>query len=89
MFCIQQKKTALFHAQLSKAMNSKAIGLCAQFLRFGIDSILIILNEWITFLINLIINDKGVYRTAPATQGLLIIWVYRSKGVQEYKSTRV
>ena len=40
--------------------------LAPQFLRFGIDSVLKILNESI-YLINEPMNDKGVYRTAPAT----------------------
>ena len=38
-------------------------------LRFGINSVLKILNETITYSI----NDKGVYRTAPATPGLRMI----------------
>ena len=42
-----------------------------QILRFGIDSFLNILNERITQLINEWINYEGVYRTAPATPGLL------------------
>ena len=41
-----------------------------QLLRFGIDSVLKILNKRITQLM----NHEGVYRTAPATPGLLIIW---------------
>ena len=43
-----------------------------QLLRFGIDSVLKILNERMTQLINELMNDGGVYRTAPATPGLLI-----------------
>ena len=41
-------------------------------LRFGIDSVLKILNERITYWMNEWINDEGVYRTALATPGLLI-----------------
>ena len=40
-------------------------------LRFGIDSVLKIVNENMTQSINQSINDKGVCRTAPATLGLL------------------
>ena len=40
-----------------------------QLLRFGIDSVLKILNKKMTQWIN---YDKGVYRIAPATPGLLI-----------------
>ena len=42
-----------------------------QLLRFGIDSALKILNEIINQWINEIMNLQGVYRTAPATPGLL------------------
>ena len=38
-----------------------------QLLRFGIDSVLKILNERMTYSV----NDEGVYRSAPATPGLL------------------
>ena len=38
-----------------------------QLLWFGIDSVLKIMNERITQSV----NDEGVYRTAPATPGLL------------------
>ena len=41
-------------------------------LRFGIDSVLKILNERMTQLMNKSISDEGVCRTAPATPGLLI-----------------
>ena len=56
---------------------------------FGVDSILKILNERITKLM----NDKGVYRRARATQGLLnICKFYIRKGLLEtkvhYKSPR-
>ena len=44
-----------------------------QLLRFGIDSVLKILNERITELINELMSDKGDCRTAPATPGLLLI----------------
>ena len=40
-------------------------------LRFGIDSVLKILSKRITYQINELMNDEGVYRTAPATPGLL------------------
>ena len=43
-----------------------------QLLLFGIDCVLKILNKRITYWINEWINDKGVYRTAPATPGLSI-----------------
>ena len=50
--------------------------LAPQLLRFGIDSVLKILNERMTqimtYWINESVNDEGVYRTAPATPGLLI-----------------
>ena len=41
--------------------------LALTLLRFGIDSVLKILNKRITQSV----NDKGVYRPAPATPGLL------------------
>ena len=44
-----------------------------QLLRFGIDSVLKILNERITQSVNQSVNDEGVYRTALATPGLLFI----------------
>ena len=49
-----------------------------QLLRFGIDSVLKILNERMTFneSINEIINHKAVYRTAPATLGLLLLLLF-------------
>ena len=44
-----------------------------QILLFEIDSVLNILNKKITQLMNELMNNKGVYRTAPATPGLLNI----------------
>ena len=44
-----------------------------QLLRFGIDRVLKNVNERITLLLNQSMNDAGVYRTAPATPGLLKI----------------
>ena len=46
--------------------------LAPQLLQFGINSVLKILNERMTYSMNEGINYKGVYRTAPATLGLLI-----------------
>ena len=43
-----------------------------QLLWFGINSVLKILNKSMTKSINQSIDDKGVYRIAPATPGLLI-----------------
>ena len=40
-------------------------------LRFGIDSVLKILNERISYSMNEYMNPKGVHGTSPATQGLL------------------
>ena len=40
-----------------------------QLLRFGMDSVLKILNERITQLVNELMNEGGVYRIAPATPG--------------------
>ena len=42
-----------------------------QLLWFGIDSVLKILNERITQSMNELMNHESVYRTAPATPGLL------------------
>ena len=42
-------------------------------LRFGIDSVLKILNKRSSQTMNYLINYEGVYRTAPATQGLVNI----------------
>ena len=44
--------------------------LAPQFLQFGIDSVLKILNKRMNEWIDKWINDKGIYRTAPATPGL-------------------
>ena len=44
-----------------------------QILLFEIDSVLKILNENITQWMNELMNNQGVYRTAPATPGLLNI----------------
>ena len=41
---------------------------------FGIDSVLKILNKRITDSVNKWNNDKDVFRTAPATLGLINIW---------------
>ena len=46
--------------------------IASYLLGFGIDSVLKILNERITDWTNQLMNYKCVYRTAPATQGLLI-----------------
>ena len=45
-----------------------------QLLRFGIYSVLKILNERMTQSVNESVIYKGVYRTAPATLGLLTTW---------------
>ena len=51
-----------------------------QLLRFGIDSVLKILNERISLWMNKLINYEGVYRTAPATAGLLkVVRKFRRK----------
>ena len=42
-----------------------------QLLRFGIDSVLKILNERITQSMNELMSDEGVCRTAPAPPGQL------------------
>ena len=42
-------------------------------LRFGSEGVLKIFPQRITQLINLLMNDEGVCRTAPATPGLLNI----------------
>ena len=47
-----------------------------QLLLFGIDSVLKILNKRITKSVNESVNDEGVYRTALAPPGLLIIICY-------------
>ena len=44
-------------------------------LRLGIDSVLNILNERITEWIHEFMNHKAVYRTAPATSGLLKTYI--------------
>ena len=44
-----------------------------QLLKFGIDSVLKILNERITHSMNQLIRNGGDCRTAPATPGLLNI----------------
>ena len=59
-----------------------------QLLRFGIDSVLKILNtnndpidEWM--------KDKGVSRTAPATPGLLIIYGEKVSSPKERQGNRI
>ena len=47
-----------------------------QLLRFGLDSVLKIVNKRITDLINESVSYKGVCRTARATPGLLITKVF-------------
>ena len=44
-------------------------------LQFGKDTVLKIGRKGITELMNESVNDKGVCRTAPATPGLLIIYL--------------
>ena len=45
-----------------------------QLLQFGIDIVWKILNERMTYSVNESMNYKCVYRTAPATPGLLIMF---------------
>ena len=42
------------------------------FLRFGIEGLMKIFSQIMTYWINEWVNDKGVYKTAPATPGLHI-----------------
>ena len=48
-----------------------------QLLRFGIDSVLMMLNKRMTQLISELIHYKGIYKTAPETRGPVIrLWVF-------------
>ena len=45
-----------------------------ELLRFGSEGVLKIFPHRITQLFNQLMSDRGVFRIAPATQGLLKIW---------------
>ena len=54
-----------------------------QLLWLGVDSFLKILKDLlVNESINEFINDEGVYRTAPATPGLLITWQFINFALQ-------
>ena len=56
-----------------------------QLLRFGIDSVLKILNKDHSIIQSM--NHKGFYRTAPAKPGLLITYVPKLQPLNQLNST--